>query len=166
VDRTTSPLPTAGTVGLRPKRQFVYNSMDSISKKTVQTLTLADRLFAPLVSGEKTSTIRWREQRIASGPLKFICMDVPSNTADVIVSRCSDMALRDVASFLQRSAEWPDDEMLSSMKDLLRNSLRLTESSPKQIFEIGQSESRVFTAILVLAFFYESTSRRISPGRG
>jgi len=76
-----------------------------------------DRLFPTLISGQKTYTIRWREQHIVNGPLTFICAQVPSNTADVIVNRCTDMPLRDVASFLNRSDEWSDDVMLSGMKE-------------------------------------------------
>jgi len=91
--------------------------MNSKNRPTIQTLALADRLFPLLISGEKTSTIRWREKTIAVGPLRFICVEIQSNTAEVIVSRCTNMQLSDAPSFLNHGDEWSGDVMLSGMKE-------------------------------------------------
>lgn len=85
--------------------------------KNIQSLAVVERLFPLIVSGEKTSTIRWGEQHITLGPLMFFCTEDPSLTVQVIVTRCSKMRLSDVAAFVGRSDEWPDKIMLAGMQE-------------------------------------------------
>ena len=86
-------------------------------KANVQSLGVLDRLFPQLVSGEKTSTIRWRERNIVCGPLEFICDGNPNQTVDVNVIRCTEMPLSEAASFVGQTDEWPDDIMLAGMRE-------------------------------------------------
>lgn len=81
-----------------------------------QTLTVVARLFPLILSGEKTSTIRWRETRIRPGPMLFRCETDPARTVSVVVSRCSDMPLSQAAAFVGRSEDWPDAVMLTGMR--------------------------------------------------
>jgi len=113
--------------------------MNSGNENAVQTLALADRLFPLLLSGEKTSTIRWREQPVVIGPLTFICVEEQSNTADVIVSRCTTMPLRDAPSFLNYGDEWSGDVMLNGMKEHYPD---IELKSIVQVIEFRLSNSR------------------------
>jgi len=83
----------------------------------IQTLGVVDRLFPLILSGEKTSTIRWRERHIVPGPLKFVCDANSSQTVEVEVFRCSDMPLNQAASFVGKTEEWSDDVMLAGMRE-------------------------------------------------
>ena len=83
----------------------------------VQTLSLAGHLFPRVLSGEKTSTIRWQEAPVTVGPLALVHDDEPSRIAVVNVRRCSEMPLSMAASFLGKAEEWPDDVMLAGMRD-------------------------------------------------
>jgi len=83
----------------------------------LQQLGVVKRLFPLIVSGDKTSTIRWREQRIQHGPLQFNCDEASSQSIVVKVVRCTDMPLADAASFVGRADEWPDDVMLAGMRE-------------------------------------------------
>jgi hypothetical protein len=82
-----------------------------------QSLRVVGRLFPDIVRGRKKSTIRWREGPVVPGPLVFVSDDDPSSTVLVTVTRCSDMALSQVASFVGRSEEWPDPVMLAGMRE-------------------------------------------------
>lgn len=73
----------------------------------MQTLGVVARLFPEILSGEKISTIRWREVRIVPGYLRYVCDGNPERTAVVMVTRCSDMPLSAAASFVGKSDEWP-----------------------------------------------------------
>jgi len=83
----------------------------------IQMLYVVERLFPDILSGAKTSTIRWRERRIVPGPMKFICERHPKRTALVEVSRCTDMPLSEAAAFVGRKGEWPDGVMLDGMRE-------------------------------------------------
>jgi len=83
----------------------------------VQILGLADRLYPQIETGEKTSTIRWRERRIVPGPLTFVCDADPSQTIRVEAIRCTDMPLSQAAAFVGKAKEWPDDIMLDGMRE-------------------------------------------------
>ena len=83
----------------------------------MQTLAVVARLFPLILSGEKTATIRWRETRIAPGPMIYVCDGDPGRTVVVEVTRCTDMPLSEAAAFLGRQEEWPDAVMLSGMRE-------------------------------------------------
>lgn len=80
----------------------------------LQSLHVVARLFPLILSGEKTSTIRWREMRVVPGPLRFLCGPAK---AEVRVIRCTDMPLAAAAAYLGRSADWPDAVMLAGMRE-------------------------------------------------
>ncbi|WP_295311784.1 ASCH domain-containing protein [Roseobacter sp.] len=82
----------------------------------MQQLEVAGRLWDDLLSGRKTNTIRWREPRVAPGPLNFVRSDDPAQQAVVVVERCSDLPLGEVAVFLGKDDVWPADVMLSGMR--------------------------------------------------
>ena len=83
----------------------------------MQQLAVVARLFPLIVSGEKTSTIRWRETKIEPGPMTYFCESDPAKRAVVLVTRCKCMPLAEVATFLGRADEWPDDVMLEGMRE-------------------------------------------------
>jgi hypothetical protein len=83
----------------------------------VQVLGVAKRLFPDVLSGAKTSTIRWRETSIAPGYMTYVCDGEPDQTVMVWVTRCTDMALREAAAFVGRQDEWPDAVMLKGMRE-------------------------------------------------
>ena len=83
----------------------------------MQSLGIVARLFPLVLSGEKTSTIRWREREIVPGPLRYVCDDDPTKTVVVTVHRCTSMRLADAARFVGREEEWPDPVMLSGMRE-------------------------------------------------
>ena len=84
---------------------------------SLQTLGVVGRLFPLVVSGEKTSTIRFREARIVPGPMRYVCDDDASKSVVVNVVKCTDMPLAEVATYLGKTAEWPDDVMLNGMRE-------------------------------------------------
>ena len=83
----------------------------------IQVLGVVDRLFPEILSGEKTSTIRWQERHIVVGPMKFVCDGNHSLTVEVEVFRCTDMPLSKAASFVGKAGEWPDQIMLEVMRE-------------------------------------------------
>ncbi len=85
--------------------------------QTIQTLSVVERLFPLILSGEKASTIRWRELRISPGPMLFQCDEDPSQVVEVEVFRCNDMPLSEVAAFVGKADEWPDKVMLEGMRE-------------------------------------------------
>ncbi|MEO1721716.1 MAG: hypothetical protein AAFR84_04865 [Pseudomonadota bacterium] len=82
----------------------------------MQTLDLVPRLVPEVLSGEKRSTIRWREPQILLGPLRFTSAEPPIEMV-VEVWRVTEMPLRDAAAFLGRQADWPDEVMLAAMRE-------------------------------------------------
>ena len=82
----------------------------------MQTLAVVRRLFPLILSGEKTSTIRFREPRIVPGPMRYVCDDT-GKTAVVNVVKSTEMPLAAVAAYLGKTAEWPDEVMLSGMRE-------------------------------------------------
>ncbi len=84
--------------------------------KKMQSLFLVERLFPLVLTGEKTSTIRWRETRIVPGPLTLVSEGETTRHVVVTVTRCTDMPLAEAAGFLGKAADWPDDVMLAGMR--------------------------------------------------
>ena len=82
-----------------------------------QSLPLVPRLFPEVMSGEKRSSIRWREGPIRPGPLTFFNKADPTRTAEVEVLRCTQMPLSEAVAFLGRAAEWPEPVMLAGMRE-------------------------------------------------
>jgi hypothetical protein len=83
----------------------------------MQTLKLVSRLFPEVKSGDKTSTIRWRETRIEPGYLRYECQDGQNAPLVVWVWRCTDMPLSEAAGFLGKKANWPPTVMLQGMRE-------------------------------------------------
>lgn len=85
--------------------------------RDLQTLGVVGRLFPAILSGEKTSTIRWREVRIVPGPMRYVCDDDAGLSVVVTVLKCTEMPLGSVAGYLGKAEEWPDDVMLTGMRE-------------------------------------------------
>jgi hypothetical protein len=83
----------------------------------MQTLGVVARLFPAILSGEKTSTIRWREPRIAPGFMRYVCDEEPDRTTVVWVTRVTSMPLSEAAAFVGREADWPEAIMLAGMRE-------------------------------------------------
>lgn len=107
--------------------------------EAMQTLGVVGRLFPMIVSGEKTSTIRWRERHITPGPLAFICDDDATQSVIVEAYRCTQLSLSEAAAFVGRAAEWPGDIMLAGMREHYPD-IELT--SEVQIIEFYPPSSR------------------------
>lgn len=88
-----------------------------VGEKPVQTLGVVPRLFPEILNGRKTATIRWRETRIAPGPMRYVCDGDPSKSVVVTVTRCTDMPLSNAAAHLGRSEDWPDAVLLAGMRE-------------------------------------------------
>ncbi len=86
-------------------------------KTSLQTLLVVKRLFPHILSGAKTSTIRWREAPITLGPMRYICDGAPDQTVVVNVVRYTDMPLSEASAYLGMANEWPDDVMLAGMRE-------------------------------------------------
>jgi hypothetical protein len=108
-------------------------------KRDIQTLDVVERLFPEILSGAKTSTIRWRERRIEPGPMKFICEGDRGKAVLVDVVRCSDMPLSQAAAFVGRADDWPDDVMLAGMREHYPD---IELSSTVQIIEFALPRSK------------------------
>lgn len=85
--------------------------------KKMQRLGVVPRLWQPLLSGEKLSTIRFNEAPVVPGPLLYVNDGDPSQTAVVTVLRVTRMKLHEAAAFLGRSDEWPPAVMLEGMRE-------------------------------------------------
>ncbi len=83
----------------------------------MQSLGVVNRLFAHILSGAKTSTIRWREAPTSLGPMRYVCEDAPDQTVVVDVVCCTDMPLQKAAAYLGMANEWPDEVMLAGMRE-------------------------------------------------
>lgn len=94
-----------------------FLDIQNSSNQPIQTLLVVERLFPLILSGEKTSTIRWRELRITPGPMLFQCDQNPNQVVEVEVYRCSDMPLSKAALFVGKADEWPDNIMLEGMRE-------------------------------------------------
>ncbi len=82
----------------------------------MQKLDVVERLFPLVLTGEKTSTIRFRERDIQVGPMVYWCEGDSARTAKVWVKRCTNMPLSEAAKFLGKTEEWPDEVMLEGMR--------------------------------------------------
>jgi len=83
----------------------------------MQKLDVVERLFPLILSGEKRATIRWRENQISPGYMTYINEQDNSETAVVLVTRCTDMPLSDAARYLGKETEWPATIMLDGMRE-------------------------------------------------
>ncbi|MGK3142179.1 hypothetical protein [Pantoea sp. C2G6] len=83
----------------------------------MQQLTLVPRLMPAVRQGEKTSTIRWQEGDVITGPLRLVNQQDPDDSLVVWVTRVDTLLLRDVAAALGKQAEWPDAVMLEGMRE-------------------------------------------------
>ena len=83
----------------------------------IQSLAVVARLYPLVLSGEKTSTIRFGEARIVPGPMRYTCENDTNRTVTVEVIRCTDMRLSEAARFLGREADWQRAIMLVSMRE-------------------------------------------------
>ncbi len=83
--------------------------------KHTQQLSVVGRLFPLILEGLKTSTIRWNENPISPGVMRYVCEDPPHRSVDVMVTACTEMPLSDAAKFLNREPEWPAKVMLAGM---------------------------------------------------
>ena len=72
----------------------------------MQRLDVVGRLFPLILSGEKTSTIRWQEPRIKPGYMLYVNEDNPEQTIVVWVTQCTDMPLSNVSAYLDKKEEW------------------------------------------------------------
>ena len=82
----------------------------------MQKLDVVAKLFPLILNGEKTSTIRFREQRISIGPMDYWCDGDSENSVTVWVKRCTDMLLSEAAEFVGKKEEWTDQIMLTGMR--------------------------------------------------
>lgn len=83
----------------------------------MQRLKVVGCLFPSVESGEKTSTIRWRELRILPGLMIYKCDTDPKKTVLVWATACTDIPLSQAAAFVGRGDEWPDEIMLARMRE-------------------------------------------------
>lgn len=64
----------------------------------MQQLTLVSRLMPLVRRGEKTSTIRWQEGDIVTGPLRLVNQQDEADTVIVWVTRIDTLRLNEVAA--------------------------------------------------------------------
>jgi len=83
----------------------------------MQQLTLVPRLMPVVRRGEKTSTIRWQEGDIATGPLRLVNQQDEADTVIVWVTRIDTLRLNEVAAKLGKEHEWPDAVLLEGMRE-------------------------------------------------
>lgn len=83
----------------------------------MQELTLVPRLMPEVRRGEKTSTVRWQEGEIVTGPLRLVNQQNAADSVVVWVTRIDTLRLSDVAAALGKEAEWPDAVLLAGMRE-------------------------------------------------
>lgn len=83
----------------------------------MQSLEIVSRLLPEVRSGKKQHTIRWRENKIIPGPMQYVNVDDRSDTLVVQVTEVKTMPLCSVARYLGRLDEWPDEVLLSGMRE-------------------------------------------------
>jgi hypothetical protein len=83
----------------------------------MQTLKVVKRLFPEVESGEKTSTIRWRELRIQPGLMIYECDTDPRKAVTVFVTSCTDIAVLAGGMSVGRRDEWPNGVRLAGMRE-------------------------------------------------
>lgn len=82
----------------------------------MQHLDVAGWLYADVLDGSKTNTMRWQETRIVQGPLSFTNCEARDQSVIVNVTRCHDVPLRNAAAQVGLEQVWPDDKMLAAMR--------------------------------------------------
>ncbi|WP_394515484.1 DUF4440 domain-containing protein [Pantoea sp. SGAir0215] len=83
----------------------------------MQMLHIVPRLMTAVRAGNKRHTIRWQEQAITPGPLRYINHEDPADSVIVTVERVVMMPLSSVAQHLGKDEEWPDAELLAGMQE-------------------------------------------------
>ncbi|WP_337010988.1 hypothetical protein [Pantoea sp. AS142] len=83
----------------------------------MQQLTLVPRLMPAVRGGEKTSTLRWQEAEIVTGPLRLVNLQDEADTVIVWVTCVETLCLSEVATRLGKEAEWPDAVLLEGMRE-------------------------------------------------
>lgn len=83
----------------------------------MQQLTLVSRLMPLVRRGEKTSTIRWQEGDIVTGPLRLVNQQDEADIEIVWVTRIDILRLNEVAAKLGKEVEWPDAVLLKGMRE-------------------------------------------------
>lgn len=83
----------------------------------MQQLTLVPRLMPAVRSGEKTSTIRWQEGDITTGPLRLVNQHDETDAVIVWVKQVDTLRLSEVAATLGKQEEWPDEVLLEGMRE-------------------------------------------------
>jgi hypothetical protein len=91
--------------------------IDKKKGEEMQQLTLVPRLVPDVRSGAKTSTIRWQEVDIVTGPLKLVNEQDAGDTVIVWVTKIETLRLSEVAVRLGKEAEWPDAVLLAGMRE-------------------------------------------------
>ena len=79
-------------------------------------MDVVEKLFPLVLTGEKTCTIRFHEQRMTIGSMVYWCGGNSGNTVVVWVNRCTDLQLIEAAEFLGKTEEWPEKVMLDGMR--------------------------------------------------
>ncbi|MGB3257936.1 MAG: hypothetical protein WBG89_07900 [Ornithinimicrobium sp.] len=82
-----------------------------------QQLSVVGRLFPAILDGSKRSTIRWKESPILPGVMTYVSDEPPHRSVQVMVTACSSMPLSEAAAFLGRKTDWPDEVMLTGMRE-------------------------------------------------
>lgn len=85
--------------------------------KRHQQLSVVGRLFPAILDGSKTSTIRWKEDPIVPGVMRYVRDEPSDDSVEVMVTACTSMPLSEAATFLGRDAEWPPEVMLAGMRE-------------------------------------------------
>lgn len=85
--------------------------------RQVQQLSVVGRLFPSIVDCSKSSTIRWNENPITPGVMRYVREDPPHRSIDVMVIACTQMPLSQASEFLGREVEWPSEVMLDGMRE-------------------------------------------------
>ncbi|MDH2067126.1 ASCH domain-containing protein [Pantoea sp. GD03673] len=83
----------------------------------MQQLTLVPRLMPVVRRGKKTSTVRWQEGEIVTGPLTLVNQQDEADTVIVWVTQIETLRLNEVAARLGKAAEWPDAKLLQGMRE-------------------------------------------------
>jgi hypothetical protein len=83
----------------------------------MQQLTLVPRLMPDVRHGVKTSTVRWQEGDIVTGPLKLVNEQDRADTVIVWVTGIETLRLNEVAARLGKEDEWPDAVLLEGMRE-------------------------------------------------
>lgn len=83
----------------------------------MQSLNIVPRLLPDVRSGDKQHTVRWRENRIIPGPMRYVNAEDAGDTLVVQVTKVVTLPLSQVANYLGKQDEWPDAVLLAGMRE-------------------------------------------------